>query len=649
MNRGSLCHRSLVALIICCLISILASAKDATVRRFNQVAISPDGHRVAWIGPAATETENSKDADGLYVQELQPSGSTPVRIGNLAASELADIAWAPDSRTLAFLCTSGGQGQVCVAGIGGIPRKVTDLKGDLADPAWSPDGKKIAFLFTENAPRKPGPLEPMTPEVGVIESKIYEQRLAVIDVATGKLQQISPADMYVYEFDWSPDSKQFALLAAPGEGDDNWYVAQLYRLSVTGGSLASVYKPPLQIAIPRWSPDGKSIGFIAGLMSDEGVVGADIFAVAAEGGEPRNLTPGIPASPSWLAWPSPQKIIFAEQIDGHTGIGSVDIRTGNITQLWKDEDTITRNAEISLSSDGSQSAVVRESTSRPPEIWAGKTGEWQQLTHINEDFHPDWGRMESLHWKSDIGTVQGWLMYPAEYDAKKRYPMIVMVHGGPAGAVNPTWPGTFFSYAALSKQGYFVFLPNFRGSYGMGEAFTRANVKDLGYGDLRDILAGVDHVVKTLPVDNDRVGITGWSYGGFMTMWAVTQTNRFRAAMAGAGLSNYQSYYGENDIDKWMIPYFGASVYEDPAAYARSSAINFVKNVKTPTLIVVGERDGECPAPQSREFWHALKELGVPTQLVIYPGEGHMIHDAEHQKDIMERLVGWFDRYLKSH
>jgi dipeptidyl aminopeptidase/acylaminoacyl peptidase len=190
-------------------------------------------------------------------------------------------------------------------------------------------------------------------------------------------------------------------------------------------------------------------------------------------------------------------------------------------------------------------------------------------------------------------------------------------------------------------------MPNPRGSYGQGEAFTRGNVKDFGYGDLRDILAGVDTVVKTLPVDNDRIGIAGWSYGGYMTMWAVTQTNRFRAAVSGAGLSNFQSYYGENDIDQWMIPYFGASVYDDPAVYARSSPINFIKNVKTPTLVVVGERDGEVPAPQSREFWHALKALGVETQFVVYEGEGHAILNPEHRQDIQQRMTAWFDRFLK--
>jgi dipeptidyl aminopeptidase/acylaminoacyl peptidase len=225
--------------------------------------------------------------------------------------------------------------------------------------------------------------------------------------------------------------------------------------------------------------------------------------------------------------------------------------------------------------------------------------------------------------------------------------MVVLVHGGPSGSEASGWPSLFGFSAALSSQGYYVLMPNPRGSYGQGEPFTRANIKDFGGGDLRDILAGVDHAVAHYPVDPDRVGITGWSYGGYMTMWAVTQTNRFRAAMAGAGVANWQSYYGENFIDRWMIPFFGASVYDDPAVYAKSSPIQFIKNVKTPTLVIVGERDAECPAPQSYEFWHALRTLGVTTELVVYSGEGHMFIDPKNRNDALERTVAWFDRYLR--
>jgi dipeptidyl aminopeptidase/acylaminoacyl peptidase len=225
--------------------------------------------------------------------------------------------------------------------------------------------------------------------------------------------------------------------------------------------------------------------------------------------------------------------------------------------------------------------------------------------------------------------------------------MIVWPHGGPAGVSTPRWPAAGFGAAIFSALGYYVLLPNPRGSYGQGEAFTRGNVKDFGGGDLRDVLAGVDSVLKTAPVDPNRLGITGWSYGGYMTMWTITQTRRFKAAVAGAGIANWQSYYGQNSIDQWMIPYFGASVYDDPAVYARSAPITFVKQVATPTLIVVGEHDGECPPPQSYELWHALTTLGVPTQLVVYPGEGHRFRDMANRRDLLERTAAWFDKYLR--
>jgi len=637
-----------------------ASGADASpaARLFSETAISPDGKRVAWIGPVDGSAATDTSTDNLYVQDLEKAGATPTRINtkDFAKAATEGVAWSPDSRMLTFLCeTAPAQSQVCVAAADGQSiRKLTDVKGYLADPAWSHDGKKVAFLFTENAPRKAGPLEAMTPETGVIESRIYEQRLAVVDVNTGTLRQISPLDMYVYEFDWSPDDKQFALTAAPGEGDANWYTAQLYRLSATGGALVPVYKPPLQMAVPRWSPDGKNIAFIAGIMSDEGSTGGDIFVIPAEGGNARNVTPEIPASPSWLTWQSAGKILFTERIDGDTGVASLDLGSGKITQIWKGPETILKAEKISVSSDGLRSAAIRNSAMKPPEIWAGLTGEWKQITHVNDSVRTGWGEVKSVHWTSEKLKVQGWLAYPAGYDpsqsdSKRRYPMVVVVHGGPAAASGSSWPGAFFSSTlyGLTKDGYFVLFPNPRGSYGQGESFTRANVKDFGYGDLRDILAGVDMVVKTLPVDNDRVGITGWSYGGYMTMWAITQTHRFRAAVSGAGLSNFQSYYGQNDIDQWMIPYFRASVYDDPAVCARSSPITFIKNVKTPTLIVVGDRDGEVPAPQSREFWHALKALGVETQFVVYAGEGHAIKNPEHRQDIGDRLTAWLNRFLK--
>ena len=190
-----------------------------------------------------------------------------------------------------------------------------------------------------------------------------------------------------------------------------------------------------------------------------------------------------------------------------------------------------------------------------------------------------------------------------------------------------------------------MFLPNPRGSFGQGEAFTAGNVKDFGGGDLRDILAGVDEVVRTRPIDPKRLYLYGWSYGGFMTMWAVTQTNRFAAAAAGAGIANWQSYYGQNRIGGWMLPYFGASVYDDPEIYAKSAPITFIKNVRTPTLVLSGERDAEVPAPQGYEFWRALKTLGIPTRFVVYPDEGHGFFREESKKDRVREVLDWFARW----
>ncbi len=385
-------------------------------------------------------------------------------------------------------------------------------------------------------------------------------------------------------------------------------------------------------------------------MSDAGVTGGELYQVSASGGEARSLTPDIKSSIADFTWPKNSKYIFyTEALEGGSAITQLDPATGQTERVWKGGETVLSvdGAGVSVSADGKSSAILRSSWERPPAVFMGRTGDWSKITHANDDKLPLWGEAKSITWKSDGFDVQGWLLYPRNFDANKKYPMVVSVHGGPASSMKPSWPRPGFNATLLSQQGYFVLLPNPRGSYGQGEKFTAANVKDFGGGDLRDILAGVDEAIRTAPIDANRVGITGWSYGGYMTMFAVTQTNRFRAAVSGAGIANYQSYYGQNSIDQWMIPYFGKSVYEDPAVYAKSSPITFIKNVKTPTLVVVGDRDAECPTPQSFEFWHALKDLGVKTEMVVYPNEGHRLHTPAHQRDVLVRMIQWFNQYLQ--
>src|SRR5216117_1215876 len=619
---------------------------------YSDVALSPYGAHVAWVQSTAAATSTQ-----TYISAT--SGNTRavmVKIPTTGERTDFDPVWSPDSKTLAVFSSFGEKEQRqpwMVAADGSGAKKITDLKGYAARPRWSHDGKQIAFLYIEGAGGG-GPLMAAPETTGVIDTAIHNQRIAVLDVITRQLRQVSPENLHVYDYDWSPDDKIFVATAAPGPGDNNWWIAQIYAIDIAKGAATSIYKPSLQVAVPRWSQDGTSIAFIEGLMSDEGFHGGDLFTISADGHDILNRTEKRNSSASSLFWLMQDRILLTEIVGGESAISELALGNNSVRTIWKRAEHIHAFGNFpnfALSKDGKFAAAARSSYETPPEIWTGPIGEWRQLTSNNSGQSPTWGKAESLEWTNEGFNIQGWLLPPARVESGKKYPMVVLIHGGPSSATTPEWPASFGMaraiIAALSSRGYYVLLPNPRGSYGQGEDFTRANVKDFGGGDLRDILAGVDAAIAKYPIDPARLGVTGWSYGGYMTMWTVTQTNRFRGAVAGAGVANWQSYYGQNLIDQWMIPFFGASVYDDPGIYEKSSPIHLIKNVKTPTLVIVGERDAKFPAPQSYEFWHALKTLGVPTQLIIYPGEGHLFLKPEYQVDRMDQTVGWFDKYLK--
>ncbi len=626
-----------MSLIAVAALAAALQTAPAAIHRYEALTLSPDGSRISTfelMSGGAHPVVTIRNAEGAIIATSDPC--TTCRYG--------DASWSPDGKALAVVASDGKAGTNSLYVIEGANvRLLATVKGTLDAARWSPDGKAVAVLAVENAHKLVGATQAGAKQVGEIGTADVtdEQRIAIVPVAGGALQMVSPGDTWVYEYDWTPDGQGFVATAAKGDGDNNWWTAKLESFTLAGQERV-LAAPKMQMNYPRMSPDGKSVYIIGGLMSDFPVSGGDAFAVPFSGGEPVNLTPGYKGTFTSLV-STKGGLVASLVTGGEVGLARVDAK--GVTALSHAEISMAAaDARFATDSAGKTMAAVVESFDAAPHIVRGPLATPVAVTHENDAVKPQYVA-KSITWTNEGFTAQGWLMGP-KTEAGKTYPMVTIVHGGPSAAITAKFTTTG-SAVDLVKAGYFVFQPNPRGSYGQGEAFVLSNRRDFGGGDLRDILAGIDAVEKIAPVDDKRLGIMGHSYGGLMTMWTVTHSQRFKAAVSGAGIANWSSYYGENGIDQWMIPFFGASFYDDPAIYDKLSPIRYIKDAKTPTFIYVGERDVECPAAQSLEFWHGLKAMGVPVSLVIYEGEGHGIRAPEHAKDVTTRTVGWFDKYLK--
>jgi dipeptidyl aminopeptidase/acylaminoacyl peptidase len=621
--------------------ALAMGAAIAGVHQYAGVAISPDGARVASVESfeAAGRTAPPHGAvvvrratDGAILQTLDPC----------AACVYADPTWSPDGLALVFVASDRkAKTADLVRAQDGKTTVAARFEGLLAKPRFSADGAALAVLATAHPKKESGATNPGAARVGDLDAAPDERRIAILE--GGAIRLVSPADRFVYEYDWTPDGKGFAATDAVGDGDNNWWVAKLEAVDLASGAVRTIAAPKVQMSFPRVSPDGRTVAFVGGLMSDFGVVGGDLWTVPFSGGEAKNATPGFKGSFTSLAW-RPNGLLATAQVAERQTLFAVG-PDFSLKALWSDAAGVgAGDGRVSLSADGKQAAVSWQTFAAAPRIVAGPLAKLRPITHDNDALVAN-AEARNVSWTSDGATVQGWLLAPKGVQPGKTYPMAVQIHGGPASAQEPRfqWEGQVH---ALLDHGYYVFMPNPRGSYGQGEAFTQANVQDFGGGDLRDILKGIDAVEQIAPVDDKRLGVMGGSYGGFMTMWTVTHSDRFKAAAAGAGIANWVSYYGQNGIDQWMVPFFGGTAYDNPAVYDRLSPIRAIKAAKTPTFVFVGELDVECPPAQSIEFWHGLKAVGVPTSVMIYPGEGHHIQKPVNQQDVEARTVAWFDRYL---
>jgi len=425
-----------------------------------------------------------------------------------------------------------------------------------------------------------------------------------------------------------------------------WYRNKVAIVDVSTGKIErwlSERAGPIDV---RWSPDGKTLA--SAKLSASGI--SNLPVLTSNQGSERLVGEKYRGTIWSMRWRNAQELI-AEGIEGTSArLLAVNSETGSIRPLTS---LMAEGPDFSVSADGRTLAYIAQEFSSPSNVWVlDQTGSPRKLTNL----HPQvssWklGAAREVSWKNkkDGATIYGVLVLPADYVEGKRYAMVVDIHGGPEWAWWSGWAGSWHEWGQfLASHGYAVLMPNPRGSDGQGSSFAEAVHKDWGGMDFEDVMSGVDDLVAKGIADPDRLGIGGWSYGGFMSSWAVGHTTRFKAAVIGAAVTDLISFYGSTDITPdFPSVYFDGPPYEHRELYEAHSPLSFVRNAKTPSLILHGEADPRVPTTQGWEFYNALKELGVETEMVTYPREPHGINEPEHEKDLLARVLAWYDKHLK--
>jgi len=618
------------------------------VQGVSSAQISPDGSRAAYV-VRKVDLEKNRGRTSIHLVDAE-SGET-IRLTNGPGHDHSPH-WSPDGKRIAFLSDRKDREQVwIIRADGGEAEQLTDSKTPVQDLAWSPDGTHVAYRAVDAPTKEEEKKKKRKEDPRLVERDEKPSRLWVIGTEDRKPRRLTRGRRHVVGFCWSPDGRQLAFAEASSPLADDGWACDLAVVCTADRRRRPLVQRPGFNGSPEWSPDGKRIAFISQGGQDDRLASRQLWVVPARGGEPRNVTPREEDLQGGHIWdPDGRWIYFSAGRGVNEEIRRVSVASGR-TQCILDEPGVT--AGYSMSLDGRVLALVHQSAGEPPQVYATPLPrvELRRLTDENAQLKGyRLPRKSTVRWRSGDGLeVEGLLIRPRGYRRGKRYPMLVVAHGGPTGAFMNTFepgpPGPY-PYAVFAERGYVVLMPNPRGSVNYGEAFKRANYRDWGGGDYQDIMSGVDAMVDRGIADPNRLGMMGWSYGGYMTAWTVSQTNRFKAVSVGAGICNAHSMYGSNDISGYLRAFFGSLPWRDPEAYASRSALTYADQVRSPVLIQHGERDVRVPFTQALEFHQALKERGVPVTFVAYPRQGHGIGEPRLILDAMTRNLEWFDKWV---
>lgn len=621
--------------------------------RVTDARISPDGSHVAFVVTREfTEGEHTIPASGVWIVPFD--GREPARL--FTASIHADLnpRWSPDGKSLAFLSDreKADTLQVYVMPTnGGEARKLTSAKAGVSAFAWSPDGARIAYLAPDSQSEDEEKRQKERDDAIHVDHDYKFTRLWVIDAAGSEARALTPSEYQVRDFAWRHDG--WAIVTSPTPKEDDMSLAWPVRVVAEEGESRTLWESKYPIAPLVNSPDGQAIAWVhTGI---EGKESADEVWMARADEEPRLVISDYSGGIASVDFTPDGRALLLIGVEGtRMVVGRLDLDSGKMETLLARRTLASSFADtpqVSVSADGSRMACVLEDVDQPAEVFAGELGgEPRQVSAFNQHLREvTLGRGESVEWSAPDGLrIEGVLLYPAEYEEGKRYPLITHIHGGPTWYWLMRFLGGWHDWGQwLAAQGYAVLLPNPRGSAGRGREFALSAQRNWGHADFGDVLSGVDAMIERGIADPDRLGIGGWSYGGYLTAWAIGQTDRFKAAIVGAGVTDLLSMEA-TDIPSWLpTSMMLAPSYHEPEVYLRSSPITHVANAKTPSLILHGASDERVPLGQGRELYHALRALDVPAEMVVYPREPHIFQERNHQRDLLTRVAAWFDRWVK--
>lgn len=640
-------------------------------KNITETNISPDGKYIAYVVRVPVmEGEKSEYNNQIWVAATDGAFNLQYTRGEKSSSSPR---FSPDGKQIAFLSNrQGDKNQVFTMRLmGGEPEQITDTKTGVTTFKWSPDGARIAYLMKDPDNEEEEKSKKEKTDVILVDKNFKYNHLYTTSVSSDKagkrkIKQLTSGTYHVNGFDWSPDGSTIAFSYAPNPKiNDGGLESDISTIPSDSGKITPIVKRPGVDVSPLYSPDGKWIAFQSTGGQPERVGLSDVYKVSSSGGSLIELQKTPDRNASIEAWAQDGSYLFVSE-NYKTSHTLLALPSDNKTKTLKGDFIAYSDSKLpiltslkgsssafSISKSGSM-AYTFEDVNTPEEVFiAGAKGENnKKISSVNSDFDPPTlGKTELISWKSKDGlVVEGLITYPVDFEQGKKYPIVLQIHGGPAGVFSQSYTGAPGIYMTqyFAQQGFIVLRPNPRGSSGYGKDFRYANIRDWGFGDYQDLITGVDHVLNMGIADKDKQFVMGWSYGGYMTSWVVTQTDRFKAASMGAGLPNLVSMVTTTDIPDYIVAHAGGKEFwEEYEEYEKHSAIYQIKNVKTPTQVIHGANDLRVPFTQGQEFYNALKRKGVDTEMIVYPRTPHGPQEPKLLMDVSPRIMKWFEKYME--